>query len=73
MLLRVLVEILKTFHDRNATYGSGSLRRFMGKEIGVFIEERTARALRGQSSSEDGRAKIARVLWEKLAKKNKLQ
>ena len=73
VLLRVLAEILKAFHDRKITYRAASLRKFIGKEVGSFIEERSARALRGQSSSEDGRAKIAKVLWEKLARKNKLQ
>jgi hypothetical protein len=67
------VEILRTFHERETTYRASSLRKFMGKEIGLFIEDRSARSLRGQSSSEDGRAKIAKALWEKLAKKNKLQ
>lgn len=73
VLLRVLAEILKAFHGRKTTYRATSLRKFMGKEVGLFIEERTARNLRGQSSSEDGRAKIAKALWEHLAQKNKLK
>jgi len=73
VVLRVLTEILKTFHQKNTSYKASTLRKFMGKEIGSFIEERTARNLRGQSSSEDGRAKIGRALWDRLSKKNKLQ
>jgi len=73
VLLRVFAEILKTLHQRHTRYRAGTLRRFIGKELGSFIEENTARSLRGRSSSEDGRAKIARGLWERLASKNKLQ
>jgi DGQHR domain-containing protein len=72
VLLRVFAETLKTFHQRGITYKTGALRKFIGKEVGSFIEERTARSLRGQSSSEDGRARIARALWDRLSKKNKL-
>lgn len=72
VLLRVLAEILKAFHQRGVSYKANTLRKFLRKGVGSFIEERTARNLRGQSSSEDGRAKIARMLWERLSTKNKL-
>jgi hypothetical protein len=42
-----LADILKTFHGRKTTYRASSLRKFMGKEVGLFIEERSARTLRG--------------------------
>jgi DNA sulfur modification protein DndB len=70
VLLRVFAEILKTFHPRKTTYKAGTLRKFVGRKVGSFIEERSPRTLRGQSSSEDGRAKIAKALWDKLSNKN---
>lgn len=72
VLLRVLADILKSFRKQSTTYRSATLRKFVGKEVGTFIESRSARNLRGQSSSEDGRAKLAKALWEKLAKRNRL-
>jgi DNA sulfur modification protein DndB len=72
VLLRVFTEILKSLRQRNTVYKPGTLKKFLGREVGEFIEDRTPRSLRGQSSSEDGRAKIAKALWERLAKKNKL-
>jgi DNA sulfur modification protein DndB len=73
VLLRVFAEILKSFHQRRIEYRASSLRKFIGKHVGTFIEDQSARSLRGQSSSEDGRAKIAKALWDLLSKKNRLQ
>lgn len=73
VLLRAFAEILASFHRRKITYKTSSLRAFIGKEIGAFIERKSARTLRGESSSEDGRAKIAKALWSELARRNKLE
>lgn len=73
VLLRVLADILRTFRQRGVSYKSATLKKFVGKELGSFIGGRLPRNLRGQSSSEDGRAKLAKALWDRLAEKNKVQ
>ncbi len=45
VLLRVFAEILKTFHDQKKAYKLSTLRKFIGKEIGSFIVDQSARTL----------------------------
>jgi len=70
VLLRVFAELLKHFHQRGIRYRRGTLKKWLGMEVGKFIESHTARNLRGRASSEDGRARIARDLWKVVVERN---